>query len=353
MSNAIVGKNDHLITYITDSIAKAERIRFNGAFLMESGAKLIAPFLLEAAIRGVQVKILTGRYMSVTEPSAVYHLVDKLGESLDIRFYAENLRSFHPKAYIFEYGEEAEVFVGSSNLSLSALTRGLEWNYRLLKSQHPEDYAKFSANFDDLFQCHSEKITHEVLKQYTLGWKKPAFVKVEQHIEQTYLDEEDRVSPRGAQIEALYELKKARDEGVARGLVIAATGVGKTYLAAFDSLEHQPILFLAHREEILRQAEKSFKNVRPEAITGFYTGAAKDENADIYFATVQTLAREYNLNRFPQDFFSYIVVDEFHHAAADSYLSILGHFRPQFLLGLTPLHTGRTTGTFMPFVMTM
>jgi len=302
---------------------------------MESGAKLIAPLLLEATKRGVPVKILTGRYMSVTEPSAIYYLVDKLGGRLDIRFYAENLRSFHPKAYIFDYGDEAEVFVGSSNLSLSALTRELEWNYRLAKSQHPEDYGKFSTNFDDLFYNHSVVITHQVLRDYTLGWKKPAFVKVEQLIEQSYLEEEARINPRGAQIEALYELKKAREEGVVKGLVIAATGVGKTYLAAFDSLEHQQILFLAHREEILRQAEISYKNVRPGAKTGFFTGAAKDENADIYFATVQSLAREQNLKHFPRDFFSYIIVDEFHHAAADSYLSVLEYFRPQFLLGLT------------------
>lgn len=78
-------------------------------------------------------------------------------------------------------------------------------------------------------------ITHEVLRDYTLGWKKPAFVKTEQLIEQSYLEEEAHISPRGAQIEALYELKKAREEGVVKGLVIAATGVGKTYLAAFDS----------------------------------------------------------------------------------------------------------------------
>lgn len=137
MFNAIVGKDNHLITYLSGAIAKAEKIRLNVAFLMKSGAKLIAPLLLEATNRGVPVKILTGRYMSVTEPSAIYYLVDKLGSRMDIRFYAENLRSFHPKAYIFEYGDEAEVFVGPSNLSLSALTRGLEWNYRLVKSQHP------------------------------------------------------------------------------------------------------------------------------------------------------------------------------------------------------------------------
>lgn len=335
MSNAVIGIDDHLITYLSQAIARAEHVRFNVAFLMESGAKLIAPHLLAAASRGVKIKILTGKYMNVTEPSAIYLLKDILGESLDIRFFADNVRSFHPKAYLFEYGIEAEIFVGSSNLSLSALTWGLEWNYRLVKSHNSTDYEKFSNTFDNLFNNYSEKITATVLKQYALNWRKPTFVRVEQSLEQDYKADIERVSPRGAQIEALYELKQARGEGIDRGLVIAATGVGKTYIAAFDSLGFDRILFLAHREEILKQAECSFKNVRPDVKTGFFTGAAKDNGADIYFATVQTLTREHNLTTFEQDFFDYIIVDEFHHAAANSYQNIIEYFKPRFLLGLT------------------
>ncbi|GAW90946.1 DEAD/DEAH box helicase family protein [Calderihabitans maritimus] len=335
MSNAIVGRDDHLISYLNSAIKRAKKIRFNVAFLMESGAKLIASQLQEAANRGVEIKILTGRYMSITEPSAIYYLMYKLGDKLDIRFFADNLRSFHPKAYIFDYEQEAEVFVGSSNLSLPALTWGIEWNYRLLKSKNPEDYYKFSNTFNDLFYNHSEKITPEVLKKYTVNWRKPAFVKVEQSLEKEQLEEPDSIKPRGAQIEALYELKKAREEGVTKGLVIAATGVGKTFLAAFDSLKFNRVLYVAHREEILKQAEKTFKMVRPNAKTGFFSGTRKDKGADIYFATIQTLTKINNLETFKRNFFDYIVVDEFHHAAADSYINVLKYFRPRFLLGLT------------------
>jgi len=335
MSNAIVGINDYLITYLTEAIAKAESIKFNVAFLMESGAKLIAPPLKTAAARGTKIKILTGRYMNVTEPSAIYYLFDQLENKVDLRFYSDRVRSFHPKAYIFEYPHEAEVFVGSSNLSLSALTFGLEWNYRLLKSENPSDYAKFSSAFDDLFANCSEIVDDQVLRHYALGWKKPISSRIEQNIEQDLIGPSTTISPRGAQIEALYELKKAREEGIGKGLVVAATGTGKTYLAAFDSLEYKHILFIAHREEILTQAFDSFNKVRPGVAAGFYTGAVKDAEKDIYFATVQTLAREQNLTAFPSDYFDYIIIDEFHHAAANSYRAILTYFKPRFLLGLT------------------
>lgn len=335
MTNAIVGQEDHLIAYLVQAIDRAQRIHFNVAFLLESGAKLIAPHLQRAAGRGAGINILTGRYMNVTEPSAIYYLLDALGERLDIRFYADNLTSFHPKAYIFEYGDEAEIFVGSSNLSRLALTCGLEWNYHFLRSEDPESYDKFARTFNHLFHNYGQKITDDVLRTYAAGWKKPAWAKTEEGLVARQTEEGSRISPRGAQIEALYELKRAREEGIEKGLVIAATGVGKTYLAAFDSLPFERILFLAHREEILRQAEESFKKAKPGVRTGFVMGGLKEYEADAVFATVQTLAREDNLTQFDRGFFDYLVVDEFHHAAADSYRKVLSYFKPKFTLGLT------------------
>ncbi|KAB2954241.1 restriction endonuclease subunit R [Heliorestis acidaminivorans] len=339
MSNAIVGKEDHLLSYLTKSITKAQNIRLIIAFIMESGAKKITDHLQVAAQRGVPIQILTGRYMAVTEPSAIYYLKDRLGASLDIRFFYERTRSFHPKAYIFEHGKgEGEIYVGSSNLSLSALTSGVEWNFHFTTAEHQDQYQKFTNTFEDLFYHHSEKITDKVLQEYAAHWKKPSFVKHEEAFESEKKGKTEAVAvvePRGAQIEALFELKRARSEGVNKGIVVAATGVGKTYLAAFDSLNFKRILFVAHREEILRQAEASFKQIRPNTKTGMFAGFRKDEVADIYFATIQTLSRSQHLEKFSPDYFDYIVVDEFHHAGADSYLNILNYFRPKFLLGLT------------------
>ncbi|MEW6423355.1 MAG: DEAD/DEAH box helicase family protein [Bacillota bacterium] len=333
MINAITGRDNFLQPYLENAMRKADKIRLIVAFVMESGVKLLMPHLKHAADRKVPIQLLTGRYLSVTEPSAIYYLYDQLEDAIDIRFYNETIRTFHPKSYIFDYGNQAEVFVGSSNLSLSALTTGVEWNYRFLKSDHPEDYQRFSDTFDELFNCYSEPVTPEVLKDYALRWKKPVLVRAEENAAPVV--QLPKPEPHGAQIEALYYLKQVRAEGVEKGVVVAATGVGKTHLAAFDALSFNRVLFLAHREEIVSQAYNVFKILRPESRLGFYTGERKDEGADIYFGTVQALSRWENLKKFSPSYFEYIVIDEFHHAAAESYRKVLEYFKPCFLLGLT------------------
>ncbi|MDE7259304.1 MAG: DEAD/DEAH box helicase, partial [Lachnospiraceae bacterium] len=143
--------------------------------------------------------------------------------------------------------------------------------------------------------------------------------------------------PRGAQIEALYALENSRAEGAVKGLVQAATGVGKTYLAAFDSAPYEKVLFVAHREEILQQAAMSFRNVRQSDDYGFFNGKKKDTNTSVIFASVDTLGRKEYLTEeyFRPDYFDYLVIDEFHHAVNDRYQRIVHYFKPQFLLGLT------------------
>lgn len=329
MRNSFTGREDHLIRYLYDCIERAERIRFIVAFLMESGAKLLGNQLAAAVDKGTPIQILTGKYLGITEPSAIYHLYNVLGSNVDIRFFSDSICSFHPKAYLFEYKDDSEIIIGSSNISHSALTSGVEWNYRLRRSLAPTDYNRFSDTFSDLFNKHSVPAVDEELKAYSLSWRKPRLVVLEQ-------GEMPKVpEPTGVQIEALYHLNQAREEGIDKGLVVAATGVGKTYLNAFDSRDFKKILYIAHREEILRQAAKTFASIRPKDQIGFYSGQQKDEEADILFATVQTLARDSHLQNFSPDSFDYIIVDEFHHAAADSYVKAIKHFQPQFLLGLT------------------
>ena len=167
----IIGIHDHLLTHLQRSLEKAKEIRIIVAFLMESGAKLIADQLAMAAARGVPIKILTGTYMSVTEPSALYYLKSRLGAAAEIRFYNDPIRSFHTKAYIFEHEDDGEVYIGSSNLSKTALTDGVEWNYRLTRSLAPADFAVFVRTFDELFTRHSTLVDEETLKRYAVSWR--------------------------------------------------------------------------------------------------------------------------------------------------------------------------------------
>lgn len=377
--NCITGHNDHLYKHIQQSIHTATSMDIIVSFLMESGVKLIQKDLEAIKDKNIPIRILTGNYLNITQPSALYLLKDILGDKVDLRFYNDTKRSFHAKAYIFEKDNEGEIFIGSSNLSRSAWTSGIEWNYRIDKKTNFEDFNYFKNMFEDLFLNHSIIVNDEELERYSKTWKRP---KIYSNINNkrediNYVYEENRNSnitsmfePRGAQIEALYELKKTRLAGNDKALVVAATGIGKTYLAAFDSREFNRVLFVAHREEILKQAYESFANVRTdkwlcvmageeklvadkeeilehkvnnkttqeyEHNMGFFMNSTKETKKDIIFASVQSLGKEKYLNEkyFDKDYFDYIVVDEFHHAVSKSYQNIINYFTPKFMLGLT------------------
>ena len=336
-SNSITGDKDHIYPKLKQSFKIATTIDIIVSFLMESGVKLLLQDLKEALNRGVKIRILTGNYLKITQPQALYLLKSELKDKVDLRFYNNPNKSFHPKAYMFHNPIDSEIYIGSSNISRGALTSSIEWNYRFLKSTAPNDFKVFYDTFEDLFNNHSLIITDEVLKDYSKQWTRPNIYK---DIEKEESKEDNVINifePRGAQIEALYSLEKSREEGFDKGLVVAATGIGKTYLSAFDSAKYNKILFVAHREEIIKQAAQSFKNVRNSDDIGFFYSNQKDTKNSFIFALVQTLGKEQYLNEeyFSKDYFDYIIVDEFHHAVSSNYKKIIDYFIPKFLLGLT------------------
>lgn len=334
-------KRMYLYYQLADSIKKADSVDIIVSFLMESGVKMLLGELDNALKRGAKIRILTGNYLGITQPSALYLIKHKLGDQVDLRFYNEKNRSFHPKSYMFHYKDYSELYIGSSNISRSALTSGIEWNYRFSNKTDPINYEKFYNTFVDLFENHSIVIDDEELKKYSKNWHRPA---VSKDLDRYDLQDDKETSnqiplfePRGAQIEALCALENTRAEGARRALVQAATGVGKTYLAAFDSKNYERVLFVAHREEILKQAAESFKNVRDSDDYGFFNGDSKCTDKSVIFASVATLGRPDYLNEkyFAPDYFTYVVIDEFHHAVNEQYQRIVDYFKPKFLLGLT------------------
>lgn len=331
-------KRMYLYYQLVGSLKKAVSVDIIVSFLMESGVKLLLGELDNALKRGARIRILTGNYLGITQPSALYLIKRKLGDRVDLRFYNEKDRSFHPKSYIFHYADYSDIYIGSSNISRSALTSGIEWNYRFSSKTDQKNYDKFYKTFEDLFENHSIVIDDEELKRYSKNWHRPA---VSKDLDKYDIAEDTNVKvlyePRGAQIEALCALEDTRSEGAKRALVQAATGVGKTYLAAFDSKDYERVLFVAHREEILKQAAISFKNVRNSDDYGFFTGDEKCTDKSVVFASVATLGRTEYLKEeyFAPDYFNYLVIDEFHHAVNDQYKRIVEYFKPQFLLGLT------------------
>lgn len=334
-------RNRFLYYQLKMSMLKANKIDIIVSFLMESGVRMILKDLKAALDRGVQVRILTGNYLGITQPSALCLIKKELGNRVDLRFYNDKDRSFHPKSYIFHYENVGEIFIGSSNISRSALTFGIEWNYRFSSLNDKKNFSLFYDTFEELFENHSIVIDDDELIRYSKNWHKPAVSKDLVRYDNLEDDEDTKVEslfqPRGAQIEALYALEDSRSEGATKGLVQAATGVGKTYLAAFDSKKYERVLFVAHREEILKQAAISFKNVRDSDDYGFFYGKQKDTDKPVIFASVATLGRNEYLTEdvFAQDYFDYVIIDEFHHAVNEQYQRIVKYFKPQFLLGLT------------------
>lgn len=333
---------EYLLGRLRESFGKARSIDIVVSFLMESGVRMLLPDLKTAADRGVPIRLLTGTYLNITQPSALYLLKSELGSRIDLRLYTEK-RSFHPKAYIFHYGSLSEIFVGSSNISRSALTSGIEWNYRFSSVSDEEGYTKFFRTFENLFCCHATALDDAALEAYASGWHRPEALKTLTCYEDEEASSEcrDNISPvfipRNAQIEALYALEKNRSEGNDRGLVIAATGVGKTALAAFDSMKFGTVLFVAHRDEILKNAARTFSVIRKSDAVGFFGASEKNTACPVIMASVATLGNDRYLNSryFAPDRFDYIVLDEIHHGVAGQYQKIIRYFRPRFLLGLT------------------
>jgi superfamily II DNA or RNA helicase/HKD family nuclease/diadenosine tetraphosphate (Ap4A) HIT family hydrolase len=333
------GADDPLLPHLVAHVSRAVRVDIAVAFTMVSGVKLLIEHLRDVVARGGQVRLLTGSYMLVTEPDALRRLLD-VGESLELRVFDSPAVSFHLKSYICaEPDGRGTAFVGSSNLSQSALKTGVEWNYRVVTSRDGAGFVDVCEQFELLYHDPSTRVVDsDWVTQYELRRGKgvvtpvlvPEAVTAPEPAEAT-------PTPHELQQEALVALQRTRAEGNQAGLVVLATGLGKTWLAAFDSqhMGARRVLFVAHREEILDQAMRTFRTIRPGAALGRYTGLEKEQNADVMFASVQTLGRSAHLERFESTRFDYVVVDEFHHAAAATYRRLLDYFRPRFLLGLT------------------
>lgn len=337
------------------SMQHAAGIYIMTSFIMESGARLLAPHLKAAIDRGAEVKVLAGDYLFVTQPEGL-RLLCGIDERLEARLWRSMGTSFHPKAYLFDYElGEGLLIVGSSNFSMSAMKMGMEWNLAMDAKAEPYTFQialdKFMQNFyhESTIPLNEHSIANYE-EEYRLRHREsPELTRlVERMEEEDYrsdepsdLQEQERtalelaVTPRFAQVEALEALERTLEEEYDKAMVIMATGLGKTYLAGFLAQRFRRVLFVAHREEILHQAKASFARIMPERSLGLYNGVSKEGDADCVFASIYSLGMRKHRESFSESSFDLIVVDEFHHAAAASYQSVMDYFQPEFLLGIT------------------
>lgn len=338
----ITGGSDPFLPHLCGALNRATEVDLAVAFVKATGLRLLLPDLLGALATdgfrskgAARVRILTSDYLDVTDPEALRLLMLLQAQGAQVRVYESAGSSFHLKAYIFSEiigrGPQGMAFIGSSNISRQALQHGLEWN---LRTDYPEPgYLEAKKKFVELFSdVRSVTLTDSWIDQY-----ERRRVPLPRAVAPGSNEVEPPPEPSPVQRDALVALSETRANGFRRGLAVLATGLGKTWLAAFDAAQMgaRRILFVAHREEILNQAAETFVRIRPGLRVGFYMGQARDAEVDVLCASVQTLSRSAHLERFSPQHFDYVVVDEFHHAAASTYRRLLSYFAPQFMLGLT------------------
>lgn len=331
----------------------ADHVDFMVSFIRWSGLQLLLRSLSELQKKNTTVRILTSTYLNVTEPKALRRLLDF--ENVQVKIFDSGKTSFHTKAYLFSrYSDMNTIIIGSSNLSSTAIQHGFEWNVKLPDVPLLPIYQNAAQLFTELWNDERSKpLTQELINDYEKEYRRtqqktildtysysPRVYKVsEPTLTQDSVPVETQIlEPNSMQKQALLALSETRKRGKTKGIVIAATGTGKTYLSAFDvkQMNAQTVLFLAHRDELLENAKQTFASVfGSEEKMGKVTGTVKEWDKPFLFSTVQTLYKEEYLKRFSPFHFDYIVVDEFHHAEADTYRKIIDYFKPKFLLGIT------------------
>lgn len=328
----INSKHNNLLNELKKSLKECKSFYFSVAFINYSGLQLLLDTLKEVEDKGIKGKIITTTYLNFTEPKALERMQEF--ENIDMKiFIADNKVGFHTKVYIFENEDDYKIIIGSSNLTQSALKSNVEWNVKVLSKEGAPFIEHVLKEYNNLWDMSSE-LNDEVLQRYMLFLNEIKRTEVRR---QMVFENLKPISPNKMQKRAMENLERLRAHGENKALVIAATGTGKTYMSAFDVMQYKPrtMLFIVHREEILKKAKETFEKLLKgrNIKTGLFTGNAKDRDANYLFATIQTMNRYYE--DFHKNYFDYIIIDEAHHGASDSYLNVLGHFEPKFTLGMT------------------
>ena len=322
---------------INREIPSANRIDLLCAFVRYSGLRLFRDELRTRIKAGVPVRVIASVYTGSTERRALDELVE-LGAQVKVSYDTTRTR-LHAKAWLFHRKSGLHTaYIGSSNLTKTAQVDGLEWNVRVSAVENLPVIERFSATFEQYwqepeFESYDPKKNAEKLDRALSGQKDSDFGFGGL---QSFID----VSPKPHQAEALEALESERLRGNCRNLVVAATGTGKTWIAAFDFKRMftqglvKSLLFVAHRKEILEQSRQVFQLVLRDAGFGeLLVGGQRPVAGHYVFASIQSLAN--HLDNFQSEDFDIVIVDEFHHAAAKSYEQLLGCLKPIFLLGLT------------------
>ena len=335
-------KDASMITELTKEIASADRIDMLMSFIRYSGLLLLLPALRKFTERGGELRVATTTYMGATEAKAILALAQLPHTTVRISYDVKETR-LHAKSYMF-YRESgySTAYVGSSNLSRAAIADGMEWNMKVTEQDMPNIVEKMRATFETYW--HSEDFEtfdaardEEKLRR-ALDTQNG---KIERGNDVNYSFDIQPYPYQAAILDALRTERLAKNRW--HNLVVAATGTGKTAISAFDyrsfaagCKEGTKLLFIAHREEILKQSRDCFRQVMKDPNFGeLAVGENRASHPEHLFMSIQTFNSQKFWEKMDPSYYDMIIVDEFHHAAARSYQKLLSHFQPKILLGLT------------------
>ena len=327
-------KENKVINSIRDELHSCDEFIISSAFITLGG---ITPLLEEFKTlekNNIKGKILTTDYLNFTEPKALRKL--QKFKNIEVKLYSQEKEGFHTKGYIFKKDDIYRGIVGSSNLTMNALTINKEWNVEFTSLSEGEMLREIKREFCTLWDEADDldKVLPKYEKIYNDNKRFTDLRKISDEIKEKNIT----LTPNIMQEDFLNNLRNLIKQGESRAILVSATGTGKTYASAFAVKDFRPkrFLFLVHREQIAKQSISAYKNVfKDHENFGLLSGNSKDYSKNYLFSTIQTMSKDDVYTKYSKDHFDYIIIDEVHKAGALSYQKIFQYFEPKFWLGMT------------------